>query len=254
MPYAAKNPSAFSLDRALACTSTDQLLAMQAAGREVLECRRVLRKADLNVVGEVLKGQGEFFELEHYPHDDVHDEETHSQYYYHSHRGTANEHGHFHTFLRAAGMAPNMAPVAHDGPEIWPAGEEALSHLVAIAMDDYGEPIGLFTVNRWVCGDTWYSAADVIRMAMSFRIDHAFPSWPVNRWLTAMLALYLPQIEWLLQARDAAVAAWAKRHPGRDVFEDRILEITSELPLSIDEQIAAVDALLARRQLDEEKS
>ena len=129
-----------------------------------------------------------------------------------------------------------------------------MSHLVAIGMDDYGEPIGLFTVNRWVCGDTWYSAADVIRMAMSFRIDHAFPSWPVNRWLTAMLALYLPQIEWLLQARDAAVAAWAKRHPGRDVFEDRTLEITSELPLSIDEQIAALDALLARRQLDEEKS
>ncbi|MBK6629632.1 MAG: hypothetical protein IPG33_00570 [Betaproteobacteria bacterium] len=233
-----KNPLA-TLDRS-------QLEAMRAAGAEVLEYRRVLLKGGLNVVGEMLRGQGAFVEYDHYPADDVFDAETHAQYYYHAHRGSEGEHGHFHTFLRAAGMPPGTEPWPADNPgtEPWPAGEEALSHLVAISMDAYGEPIGLFTVNRWVTGDTWYAAADVIRMLERFDIDHAHPSWPANRWLGAMLRLYRPQIEALILARDAAVAAWARSHPQQDVFEDRALEITSQLAISVEEQIAAVEAAL----------
>ena len=77
---------------------------MRAAGEEIRKCYRVLDKAGLNIVGEILRGQGTFYENEHYPADDVFDGETHSQYYYHAHRGPMAEHGHFHTFLRAAGM------------------------------------------------------------------------------------------------------------------------------------------------------
>lgn len=76
-----------------------RLFHMQAAGQEVAECLRVLRKVNLNVVGEVLKGQGQFVKLTHYPQGDVFDRETHAQYYYHAHRD--GEHGHFHLFLRA---------------------------------------------------------------------------------------------------------------------------------------------------------
>ena len=86
-------------------------LALFEAGVEVLECRRVLVRGGLNVVGEVLRGQGDFVEMEHYPRDDVFDADSHAQYYYHAHRGTA-EHGHFHTFLRAAGMPVSTL----DGP------------------------------------------------------------------------------------------------------------------------------------------
>ncbi len=232
----AKNPLA-ALDRS-------QLETMRAAGAEVRECRRVLLKGDLNVVGEMLRGQGAFVEFDHYPADDVFDAETHAQYYYHAHRGSEGEHGHFHTFLRAAGMPPGVAPADNLGIEPWPTGEEALSHLIAVSMDAYGEPIGLFTVNRWVTGDTWYAAADVIRMLDRFDIDHAHPSWPANRWLGAMLRLFRPQIEALILARDEVVAAWARSHPAVDVFEDRELEITSQLAISVEEQIAAVEAAL----------
>lgn len=236
----------FDLETALARLSAQDLRGLQAAGREVQECRRVLRKAELNVVGEVLKGQGDFLEQAHYPTDDVFDTETCGQYYYHSHRGDALEHGHFHTFLRAGGMPGGITPVAYSGDEPWPLGQDALAHLAAISMDAYGEPIGLFTVNRWVCADTWYAADDVIDMARRFKIDHAFPSWPVNRWLSAMVALFAPQLEWLLHARDAAMRDWASRHPERDVYEDRALEITSHLPLGVESQIAAVEAALTR--------
>lgn len=67
--------------------SPEQRDAMRSAGRELRECQRVLEKAGLNVVGELLKGQGDFVELEHYPRDDVFDADTHGQYYYHAHRG-----------------------------------------------------------------------------------------------------------------------------------------------------------------------
>jgi hypothetical protein len=223
-----------------------RLEAMYAAGEEVFECLRVLEKADLNLVGEVLRGHGTFYELEHYPPQDVFDSDTHSQYYYHAHRGLAGEHGHFHTFLRARGMPEGVRPVPYSGVEEWPAGDEALAHLIAISMDAYGRPIGLFTVNRWVAADAWYPAQDVIRMLDRFAIDHADPSWPVNRWVTAMIRFFRPQIESLLARRDEAVAGWAAEHPGVDVFEDRGLEVTSELAVTVEEQFARVREALGR--------
>lgn len=228
----------------LAKLGRDRLEAMRAAGREILECHRVLERGGLNIVGEMLRGQGDFVEFEHYPREDVFDADSHSQYYYHAHRGEDGEHGHFHTFLRAPGMPPGMGPVANTGAEPWPSGDESLSHLVAISMDAYGYPIGLFTVNRWVTGDAWYVAHDVIRMLDRFEIDHANPSWSANRWLSAMLRLFRPQIEALILARDGKVAAWAARHPGADVFEDRELEIASRTAISVEQQIAAVEAAL----------
>ena len=88
--------------------SGDELKAMAAAGAEVLECYRVLRQTSDNVVGEALRDGGTFYELDHYPAGDVYDWETHSQFYYHSHR--PGEHGHFHTYLRPKGMPSSIKP------------------------------------------------------------------------------------------------------------------------------------------------
>ena len=52
---------------------------MAKAGNQILECYRVLQKSDANVVGEVLKGHGEFYEWDHYPPGDSYDLETPSQ-------------------------------------------------------------------------------------------------------------------------------------------------------------------------------
>jgi hypothetical protein len=220
------------------------LRAMLAAGEDILECYRVLRKAGLNIVGEVLRGQGDFVEFEHYPRDDVFDRDTQSQYYYHAHRGMAGEHGHFHTFVRAPGMPPDMRPVPHRSAEPWPSGNDALSHLIGIAMDAYGFPIGLFATNRWVTGEAWYAAPDATRLLERFRIDHAAPSWAVNRWISAMFVLFRPQMAALLARRDAVVADWAARHADSDVFEDRDLEITCQTAISVEDRIAQLRAML----------
>ncbi len=42
-----------------------RLTSMAAAGDRILECYRVLAKSDTNVVAEVLRGQGTFYEYDH---------------------------------------------------------------------------------------------------------------------------------------------------------------------------------------------
>ncbi len=230
--------------------SRDDLEEMLEAGAEIEECYRVLRKVDANVVGEVLDGQGTFYEWDHYPDGDVFDDESNSQYYYHAHRGETGEHGHFHTFLRSGGFPPGVQPLPYDGEEEWPSGEDALCHLIAVAMDKHGYPTHLFTTNRWVTGETFYAAADMIEMVAKFDIDHAFPSWPTNRWITAMVRLFRPQIGILLRQRDEAIAAWAGEHPDGDVYEDRDLDATSILPVSVSQQIKRVRKELRKRRAE----
>lgn len=225
----------------------EELEAMLAAGEQILDCYRLLCKTGDNVVGEILRGEGTFYEWNHYPKGDVYDPETHSQYFYHAHptelRG--GEHGHFHTFVRAKGMPEGIEPAPYDGDVDWPKGDDALGHLIGISMDGKGYPIALFTTNRWVTGETWYSADDICRMVVRFDIDHARPSWPANRWVTNMLRLFRPQIYSLLEVRDGAIETWRRKHPDRDAYEDRELEITSREAISVKKQIAEVRAVLS---------
>lgn len=250
--------------RELAGFGRAELEAMAAAGEEVLECCRVLARTGDTVVSEALRGAPGFAEWNHYPAGDVYDPLTHAQYFYHCHppaqRGVG-EHGHFHTFLRPRGMPPGTrplimpelaiadAPAAPTAPPVpqpnQGADNDELSHLVAIVMDSTGVPIRLFTTNRWVTGETWYAAADVAAMLERFVIDLARPSWPLNRWLTAMFRLFRPQMAALIHARDEAVMAFRRRHRGKvHVFEDRRLEIPSTVEIDVEDQIRCVSAAL----------
>jgi len=232
--------------------SDTRLRTMLGAGEEVLETFRVLGKAGNNVVGQVIKHHGTFYKDDHYPPGDIYDRETCSQYYYHAHRPETGEHGHFHLFLRSGAIPDDMVPMENPASDdsLRPLGDDAISHIVAISMDKAGIPQAFFTTNRWVTAETLYRADDVISLADRFAIDHAEPCWATNRWLTAMLRLFRPQVEQLLHQRDAALEAWHAAHPDRDLFEDRELEVTSEIAIDIDTQMAALDAEVERRGLD----
>ena len=223
---------------------------MRDAGERIRECYRVLAMTNDNIVGELLKGVETFYEWNHYPDGDVYDNESHSQYYYHAHPAEERpgEHGHFHTFLRPKGMPAGIVPAEVPDYEAPEDPDDALTHLIAISMDPKGFPVKLFTTNRWVTGEVWYAAEDVCRLLPYFAIEHAQPSWPVNIWITNMLVLFRPQIRDLILARDVAIGKWGRDHPSGDIFEDRDLEVTSDLPLDVDRQIEAVDrAILGRR-------
>ncbi|MDX1486043.1 MAG: hypothetical protein R3229_16345 [Alphaproteobacteria bacterium] len=227
------------------------LRALIAAGEEVLDIEARLAKTGDNVVGELLKGQGTFYEWNHYPDGDVYDPETGSQFFYHAHPADQRigEHGHFHTFMRPAGMPEAIKPAPVADLQMPEDENDALSHLIGISMDAWGKATCLFTVNRWVTGEVWYGARDVISMLERFEIGHTQPSWPVNRWISAMVRLYRPEIEALVEERDAAIAARKDAplpideetgEPVTSVFESRALEITSFLNISVPERMAAL--------------
>ena len=226
--------------------SRQRLEKMAAAGAEVQECYRVLEKAAANVVGEVIAHYGTFYEWDHYPDGDVFDHDSHSQYYYHSHRPEEGEHGHFHLFMRCEGVPSRMRPTPFDGTDEWPTGGDRICHLIALAMEPKGYPTHLFTTNRWVTGEIWYGAEDVTELLDNFEIDHTYPSWATNRWITAMVALYQPQIAQLLLERDQVIRNWADSHDG-DVLEDRDLEVTSKISLDIKHQIKQINKALKKR-------
>lgn len=210
----------------------------------------MLAKTGDNIVGELLKGYDGFFEWDHYPKGDAIDKGTHSQMFYHSHKvgDREAEHGHFHTFLHKKafpkGVKPKNLPDKDDLQNAHP-----LTHVIGISMDHYGIPVRLFTVNRWVTGEVWYDSKGVIKALDNFEIDLAHPSWPVNIWLSNMVQLFRPQVIELLHERDKTVAAWEKENPDNYVYEDRKLEVTSVLEISIDEQINGALEELAQRNI-----
>ncbi len=75
------------------------------------------------------------------------------------------------------GIGPAPVPKAPPAP----GDNDALSHIIAISMDKAGNATRLFTTNRWVTGETWYSAPDVIAMIDRFVIDVARPSLPTTQ-------------------------------------------------------------------------
>ena len=219
-------------DVSLDALSAERLTRIEEAG--------ALAETKHNVVTEMLRHHGEFKEWKHYPEGDVFDQKSHAQFYYHAHvaeeRGDG-EQGHVHTFLRGGGMPADVQPAALPDFVMLARPNDLICHVIGLSMDVYGQAFRLFTTNSWVTGETWFEAPDVIRLVDGFRIDHTQPSWPTNRWISAMVTVFRPQIEALTHARDDAMAAWAKQHPDETMHEDRALNVTSEMWISLDEQL-----------------
>ena len=196
------------------------------AAEEVIECQRVLSNTDDNIVTELLRFADSFVEWDHYPSDDVIDQISGAQYYYHAHSNSKRgftEHGHFHTFMKnTKKKSPDNLP---------------LTHIIAISMDAYGAPQALFTVNHWVTGGIWENANVVKSFLDDFFIDHAKPSWVANRWINAMLKLYRSEIIELVQKRDLSIKKYNTQHPNKNASKMKELEITSYLPISINKKL-----------------
>lgn len=246
-----------------------------AAAATLRDCRAALAARGSNILREVTSTAGEaasgagpdivLDEWRHYPHGEVYDPETHAQYFFHRHppaaardTGGEVEHGHFHLFLRGegipAGIMPLLLPdqaVASAAPPAAPPSlrseplkrgrRDEVCHLVAVAVDGRGEPVRLLTTNRWVTGETWYAAADMVRMLGRFHLSGDGPWGLVNRWLGSVIVLFQPEIAALLRRRDKTVMErrWRWR---TNVLEDARLEITSILDIDLDARLAMVDA------------
>jgi|HubBroStandDraft_1064217.scaffolds.fasta_scaffold00843_13 hypothetical protein len=200
----------------------------------------------------------------HYPPGEVWDAGTHAQYFYHAHaegERLAGEHGHFHLFLGRDGMPSGLAPLVlpemglaphsrkpdHGDPGTHRSVRDrgVFAHLIGLSLDSNGRPVALFTTNRWVTGETWYRAEDVIGMLDRFDFTVATAGLP-DRWLAAVLRILKPAIVELVQARDAAIMDWRRRRSRQlHVFEDRRLEIVSQRRIDFGAELKTLLADLA---------
>lgn len=187
----------------------------ERAALEAAYCERLLAKSGENVLRETLR-DAPVTAWSHYPPGDVFDPESGGQWYYHCHLPPADEveHGHFHCFVRPDGA---------QGP---------VHHLIAIGVDAYGKLHRLFTVNQWVVGDSWLDAEPTTALLPRFDMQLAKPSYLVNRWLTAIITQYQPEIEQLIRQRDETLSRHAQGADVAKVREDRSLEVTSSLMIA----------------------
>lgn len=189
-----------------------------------------------NVVSSLLADNSVVEQWLHYPKGDIKDFNNHIQYYYHSHPSTdqqrVHEHGHFHVFFRANKFADKaVEPVITSNKYQQSHGKkDNLSHLFAIAMDQYGFPKALFTVNYWVTLGVWYDAATLTEAVDEFYIASEQTQYATtNDWLNNLVVLFKPQIKELLEMRDQTLKLHPKSSDGASVYYDKSLEITSAI-------------------------
>jgi len=204
-----------------------------AAGRRMRDLRLAMAGAGASPAS-LLLGRSATVPHRHYPDGDVYDFTSHAQFYCHIHRH--GEFGHIHVFQRPRGMPAGLTPL------VPPDEANAPCHLVAVGFGSCGDPVELFTTNRWVTGEAWYDAAAVKAMLRRFRIAARDGLAPVAAWLEAVVAFYLPVIETLVDERDAAVAEWSRRHPRADPLNDAALEITSRRAVDPVADLAVLEA------------
>ena len=220
---------------------------MALAAGEIIAVLEATAARGSHIVSDLI-GDAAFTVGDHYPPDDVYDHVTGAGFFYHAHpigprayvsglRELA-EHGHFHLFINRRAVPPGVKPLERPGRPIENWG---LCHLVAIVMDISGIPSRIFTTNQWLSKEWMYPAPVVIDLLDRFEIGDRTPA---SIWVTAMVALFRPQIEFLLHERDRLLITNAAHHLPQSAVHGETLEITSQVEIDIDRQIVAVDRAL----------
>jgi hypothetical protein len=192
-----------------------------------------------NIIHYTLKEQPKHIHMQHYPKGDRIDKSTGGQYFYHCHRENyeSTEHGHFHCFLRYDNIPKRTKPTPLAD---WEKNlDNPMTHLIAISMDQLGQPIRLFTVNRWVTDETWYDAKHVMRFINRFKMTLSDNlHWQIlDKWVEGILHLFAPQIVWLHQKRDQVIKLHQQHNPNDNVYEDHTMEELSEIGICLKQQI-----------------
>jgi len=180
--------------------------------------------------------EGDVHFWHHYPDNDARDAVTRSRWYYHVHppgdRDPA-EHGHFHLFLHRTQIDSHAPLVALPS-----AGEEAeahVTHVAGLSIDKSGIPISWFATNRWITDEFLYPAETMIAHLPDYDVDNTAEDDLVNRFLSAMVALYRDELADLLRRRDARQAELVAER-GAEAYEAEN-DVLAAIPIDLDEKI-----------------
>lgn len=206
-----------------------------AAAAELVAATLEMAESGRTLMQRVVPDDG-FRVWDHYPSDDAVDRTSGARWFYHAHppeEREGGEHGHFHLFLDRDAFG-DQAPVA--GPVAPAPGDARVVHIAGLKIDLAGVPTHLFTVNRWVTDEWLFDAQDILRRLPGFDLGEANGDPLVNRWLTAAVAAFEPEIARILAERDRAIAGAAPAF-----FEDREAEVLSSIPVDLQRCVTQLD-------------
>jgi len=236
-------------DKSFSNLPLQQLVEMSRAADDILCVVEAAAVRGSHIICDLV-GETPFTVGEHYPPDDTYDFATGCGYYYHAHptgpRITSegsrdySEHGHFHLFVNRKAVPRGAKPLLRPSRPIKNWG---VCHVAAIVIDPRGVPSRLFTIHQWLSQEWMYPAPVVIDLLDRFAITDSTKLEPVTRFVVAMTVLFRPQMENLLYQRDNVLA---NAPPLRRPRFGETLDITSEIAIDLDRQIAAVDRALSQ--------
>ncbi|MBW0143816.1 DUF6969 family protein [Sphingomicrobium clamense] len=209
------------------------MLDEREAGRIVVETVTQMAREQRPLMMRVLpEGPPRYWK--HFPEKDARDARTKARWYYHVHADgdrDADEHGHFHLFLHRTQIDPGAKPIA-----IPPQGEDARAkvvHLAGLSIDQVGIPRAWFMTNRHVTNEFMYPAETLIAHLSAYDVDETREDATVNRFLTAMVALYRDELAELIEERDAALDALGddpeRFEKGHDVLSHRKIDLDAKI-------------------------
>lgn len=206
------------------------------AAADLIAATIAMAQSGLPLMRRVLP-PGDSLVWDHYPPDDAVDAHTGARWFYHAHppeEREGGEHGHFHLFLDRDDFdgLPALA-----GPLNPAAPDAGVVHIAALSIDLAGLPTRLFSVNRWVTDEWLHPAPAILDRLDRFDLSAAAAGDPlVNRWLTAAVAAFAPEIEQILTERDRAFKGAAA-----PFFEDRGAEVLSTIAVDLQRCVTQFD-------------
>lgn len=215
-------------------------MTQEDAARIVVETITQMAAEGMPLMQRILP-QGDIHWWAHYPEDDARDQVTQSRYYYHVHEPgdrDPNEHGHVHLFLHRTQIGKAAIPIARPAED--DKAPALVAHIAGLSIDHRGIPIAWFTTNRWVTDEFLYPAATLAAHLDRYNVDNAGEDPLVDRFLTAMVALYREELGALLAARDDRLAQIGAAADSPNLFEAGN-DILSTMPIDLDAKVEALD-------------
>jgi len=187
----------------------------------LVECMNELGEMETNVVLMSIDDAQTIKPFQRYPETPYYFADKHWRAFYHCHDAPdleTNEHGHYHFFTRTK---------KNDN---W-------SHVVAMGMNNFGQPIRMFTTNLWVTDGHWFEHenffAQVSQLCDNNEYNH------VTNWLKYCLLLFQNEINDLLQARDRQVELlYPNNHD--QCFKDRSIYYLSGAAINLRKQLTNI--------------
>jgi hypothetical protein len=163
-----------------------------------------------------LVGNVDHLESEHsYPETSLFFAADRWRAFYHCHESTSlhpDEHGHFHIFTDT--------------------GDQGWAHVAGLSIDNMGQPLQWFAVNRWVTDGPWLEQ-DKFSVHLNDAAHDDEEDKLVGRWLLALLQVYRDALSALLINRDEQIQLFSKERSRVETLDDRDIYTLATHPIDL---------------------